>query len=115
MPFLFDENSILQLIDSEIGKNDDLFVRKLDTICGAVYIVFLKSMTDKNEISKQVVGPILSRDKEFVFDELKNQIISSCEIEEVQKDEVVDTQQGHLQNPQHHPIFMAQEKDLLKV
>lgn len=81
--------SFHQIIFDEIGENMDLFARKIFSNSGEVEIIFLKSMIDKNEISNQIIRPIQSFDGKFDFDLLRQGVISSCEIEEIKKDDAV--------------------------
>jgi len=84
MSFLFEK------IKKEMSGNEDLICRELVSKSGKVEIYFLKSMTDKELISKQIIEPILSFKETFDFYTLKNGIVRASEVEEINKDEIVD-------------------------
>ena len=81
--------SFTQSAKKELGINKDFLIRNLETDSGNVSILFLNSMTDKDEIAKQIIMPILSYNGNFDFETLKNKIILSAEIEDANKSDFV--------------------------
>lgn len=82
-------------IISQLQNNQDVMTRQITCKGGVVELIFLKSMSDKNEISEQIISPIMRQNGEFTFEELKGKIISSSEIEEI---DVLDIVKNILQN-----------------
>lgn len=77
-------------IKNTLKQNEDIGVRVVKANQQEVELVFLKSMTDKNEISKQIILPLLKYGKQFNFEQLKSSIITSTDIEEINQQEIVD-------------------------
>lgn len=73
-----------------LTKNySDLVCRELESISGKIYLFFLRSMTDKNEISEQLIKPIMTYNGDFDINKLKNAIITATEIEEIKLEKVL--------------------------
>lgn len=89
MSFL-NQFQFLQRAKKELGANSDFLTREIESSSGNIQIFFLKSMTDKSELARQVITPILQNDSTFTFEELKNKIILAGEIEDVKLENVVD-------------------------
>ncbi len=77
-------------IKQELKDNIDVISREIQSASGLVELIFLKSMTDKNEISEQIIAPIMREVEMFSFEDIAKKIISCSEVEEIQKDEVVN-------------------------
>ncbi len=80
--------SFLDDIKNKLKDNEDIVFRKITSVSGDVFLIFLKSMTDKNEISQQVIEPIVREKNKFTFGELQERIISCTEIENIEANEV---------------------------
>ena len=55
-----------------------------------IWIIYLKSTTDKVAIAKEIIEPILYSNQKFDFDKLKNGIIYSGEIKQISQQEIID-------------------------
>lgn len=80
--------SFLDDIKYKFNGNEDIVFRKITSVSGDIFLIFLKSMTDKNEISQQVIEPIIRVKNKFNFRDLQEKIISSTEIENIDASEV---------------------------
>ena len=56
-------------IKQGLKDNIDVISREIESSSGPVELVFLKSMTDKNEISEQIIAPIMRESKNFLFED----------------------------------------------
>ena len=86
---LQDEEYINKAKD-ELGANIDFITRKINGSFGNVYLLFLKSMTDKDEIAKQIIMPILNYKDEFDYNKLKFNILLSTEINDTTLDDEIN-------------------------
>lgn len=77
-------------IKQGLKDNIDVISREIESSSGPVELVFLKSMTDKNEISEQIIAPIMRESKNFLFEDIAKKIISCSEVEEIKKEEIVN-------------------------
>ena len=82
--------SFVEQAKSELGQNTDFVTREIKTDSGIISLLFLKSMTDKDEIAKQIIKPILSYNKNFDFETLKQEIILCSEMEDTDEEKFID-------------------------
>lgn len=82
--------SLQDEIKKQLSNNEDLKCRELQTLSGEVLLFFLKSMTDKTAISKEIIEPILRYNQTFDMNVLQNCIISSSDITPIQISEIVE-------------------------
>ena len=88
MSFLLDENkgktsfSYSKNAKKTLGENTDFATRIIDVNGARVELMFLKSMTDRNEIARQIIEPISKQKEYFSFEQLKNGIILCPEVED---------------------------------
>lgn len=81
---------MIEKIKEHLSQHKDLVTRKIQSSSGIIYLFFLRSMTDKNEIAKQIIEPIITYHKQFNLEELKSKIITASEVEEIKKEEITD-------------------------
>lgn len=81
--------SFLDDIKNKFNGNEDIVFRKITSVSGDIFLIFLKSMTDKNEISQQVIEPIIRTKNKFNFSDLQEKIISATEIENIDASDVI--------------------------
>ena len=80
----------VQKIKEELQENEDFLCRKVNSVSGVIYLLFLKSMTDVNQISTQIIEPIVKQKQHFDIQKLKTNIIYACEVEEIDYNQSVD-------------------------
>lgn len=103
MPF-----SLIEKTKKELSYNQDFIVREIDTSSGKIFLMFLKSMCDKNEIAEQIIYPITNQTQTFNFTVLKNSIINCSEIEEITEEQI-------LSNILQNKIILIFDKNLLAI
>ena len=81
---------MVEKIKNELNNNADFICREVDCVAGTIYLLFLKSMTDKNEIAQQIIEPVAKSNTIFNFDELINKVIMSSEVEEIKINKAVE-------------------------
>lgn len=84
MSFLMQEK-----LKKKLSNNADFVARTLNTNSGEVFLYFLKSMTDKTAISKEIIEPILRNNVQFDFNKLKN-IVCSADVKQIEKEQVLE-------------------------
>ena len=61
-------------IKQELKDNIDVISREIQSASGLVELIFLKSMTDKNEISEQIIAPIMREVEMFSFEDIAKKL-----------------------------------------
>ena len=82
--------SMLDKIKNELNNNADFICREINNAYGTVFLFFLKSMTDKNEIAWQIIEPISKIKTEFNFNDLFKKILYASEVEEIKLEQCVE-------------------------
>ena len=103
MSFVF-----IEKIKQSLNNNVDFVCRKLQTEGGDLFLLFLKSMTDPNQISEQIIEPIFEYKSKFSFENLEGKILKAGDIKEIKECEVVE---NILQNK----IVLSYEKKFLAI
>ena len=81
----------IEKIKNKMQNNQDFLCREIKVKQNTVYLLFLKSMCDVNEISRQIIEPICSYNLDFTFKELITSVINSCELKQISESEVINS------------------------
>ncbi len=82
---------LCEKIKQEMSDNQDFVIRDIMSSSGQIKLMFLKSMSDKNEIARQIILPIVNAQNQFSFEELKTNILLCSEIEEIEYEDIAET------------------------
>lgn len=84
MPFLMQEE-----LKQKLSNNPDFVTRTISCAGGEICLYFLKSMTDKTAISKEIIEPILREEMAFDFEQLKS-IICCADIKAIKREQALE-------------------------
>lgn len=82
--------SYIKNIKDQLNNNADFVCRELQTNSGVVYLLFLKSMTDINEVSEQIIQPIFSYKEKFDINTFQFKVLKVGEVQEIDKKDVIN-------------------------
>lgn len=76
-------------LKEKLSNNIDFVVRQIENMNGQVFLYFLKSMTDKNAIARELIEPLTKNIDIKSVDEIKK-IIFSADVKDIEKNEVLE-------------------------